>query len=172
MCSSIVGVVTQRTLLDLYTRKEKELLLQRRDILFLQLTHEDLWRPARVTAVLLSVLDIGNTFIKLRPADLQTLTESRSVPARLHLTHHHRNLVDRLIKYQQLPVTIVHQAARGVNNLLDQGVVIRLVLGRLINNLQKKQSYHIHQHDTNSNATDDISASIIPIVNHLYFKIL
>ena len=131
-----------------------------------------MWGPTGVTSVFLTVLNILHTRIELCSADLQTLAESECIPLFAHVTHGHGHLVDWLIENEQFAVSVVDQTARRVDGLFDQCVVIRLVFGGLVDDLQKEQTQTIDQHYSDSNTADDISTSIVLVVNHLYLKAL
>ena len=71
------------------------------------------------------------------------------------------------LRFGRLAVPVINKSARGVDRLFDQGVVIRLIFGRLVDDLQVKQPHYIHQYHHNGNAADHIPASIGRVVDHL-----
>ena len=100
MSCGFVGIIAERTFLDVHTGEEEQLLLQGGDILFLELTHENLRCPTGVATVLAPVFDLGEPRVELFPADVQTAAESCRVPVFPHLAHGHRDLIDRLVEHQ------------------------------------------------------------------------
>ena len=127
MCCGLVGVVTKRTFLNLYTGEEEKFLLQRSDVFFFELTHEDLRSITRVTSVFALVFYLGNAAVKLHFVDLQATAKRKRVPLFPHVTHGERHLIDRLVENQKLTISIENQSSGRVDSLFDQRVIIRLV---------------------------------------------
>ena len=129
MCCGFVGIVAEGTFLYRDAGKEEEGLLKCSDVFFFELTHEHLWCPAGVAAVLALVFDFAYAFVKLSATDLQTAAEGGCVPVFAHLPHRHCDFVNRLIEDEQLSVSVVNKATGRINSLFDQRVVIGLVFG-------------------------------------------
>ena len=168
----IKSIIAECSFLNMDSGEEIKHFLQGGYIFFFQLVHENLRRPGGVTSVLARVFDLRHPGLEIRFADMQTVAESNRIPLFSHVTNDHGYLVYRLVKNQQFAITVVYETAGRVDRLLDQSVTVRLIGSGLINDLQIEQTNYIRQNNHNGYAADHISASIMRVIDHLYFKAL
>ena len=155
-----VIVLAQDALHDIEARETVQFLLQAAVVLGCEVVHEHLLGEGRVAA---AFLHLGPSVLKFINADLQRVAEVDGVKRRHVLGNHHQIILGRVIHHQRV-VAVVDEAARRVNHLLHEGVVVGMRLVGAVQHLQLHQADDVDDDDGNDEPADDQFALLQVIV--------
>ena len=106
MAGRVIGILTDSTPLNIETWKFEQLLLKHTALFGRKLRHEHLMGVFGITGVHPAVLDVLHPFVKLLTGNVQGTAKVECIQLR-HLPRHKRNIIGRLVKHEQLTVTVV-----------------------------------------------------------------
>ena len=147
MRRQIILILTDATTLDIKTGEPEHLLLEDTEILVAQLRQEQLLRKARITRIFRFILDGGHPAVELFTRDIQGFTQIKGIQMILRLIHHHHDVVGRLVKHQQLAVSVGDITTRRKVHLLQKGIRVGTLLIVVTGNLEGEETDDIDHHD-------------------------
>jgi len=120
------------------------LLLKKTEILIGQLVHEQLLGKRRIARRALYLL---HTLDKIFAGYAQSLAQRGSIGLATRLTHHHHDIVCRLIVYEQPAVAVGYNASRGKLHLFQKSIGVGILLVVVTHHLQEEQPHYVYQNN-------------------------
>ncbi len=158
-----IVVLAQDALLYEEAREAVQFLLQAAVVLARQLRDEALGGIGGIARIEVLVAHIGKALAQIVGCDVERAAEVERVE-RLHIARYEHHVIGRLIVHHQLALAVIHQSARGVHRLFQEGVAVGRALVPLVVELQVKQPADIYQRDKHDKPADDILAFLEFIV--------
>ena len=106
---------------------------------------------------------VVESLAELLYGDIQRLAEVDSVEL-YYVARNHHYVVCRLVIYDEFSVTVVNQAARGVNDFVEESVVVGVNFVFVIAELQISESENVNYEDDDNKSADDVFSFFFAIV--------
>jgi len=154
MGSRIVRILTDSTPLDIKTTKLKQLFLKDTTFFRRKLRHKQLVGIAGITRIAATVFHIAHNLQELGTGNIQRLTQVERIEI-LDFLRNNRNVVCRLIEYQQFPGPVVNRSTRRILDFIQKSITVSILLIVICCDLQYEKPYQINQDNRQGNASDN-----------------
>ena len=160
-----IYVLADAAMLDIESRETVHLFPEDAELLFRQLTHEELLGESRIAGVLVPVLDVVHALVELFLRNAEGVAEFQGVEMSAFLVHHHHQVVTVLVIDHQFSVAVGNDATGGELDFLEESVRVGVLLVVVAHNLERKQPDDVNHHNGNSHTAYDVSPVLQFIVS-------